>query len=427
MPAGRISKSVGPPTAEVISTGDELTLGRVVNSNAAWLSRRLSAMGFEVVRHVTLPDVMGPVVAEYRAAFRRADLVILSGGLGPTVDDLTREAVARATARPLVRDAAALERIRSFFARRNRPMPANNERQADIPRGATIVPNPVGTAPGFALRHARALAVALPGVPAELFSMFDATVALLLEKSFPRRPAVAVKELEIIGLAESEIDRRLRDVATPDGNPRLSLMVRDGTVCVRLLARGRTAAEARTRLAPAVRHARRLFGDRLFGEDGADIAEVVARILLKRKLTLAVAESCTGGLIGHLLTNIPGISDALLEDVVTYSNDSKMKRLGVPRAILRAHGAVSAETAAAMAEGLARTSGARATLSVTGIAGPGGGTAAKPVGLVYSAVRFAGKTTVLEHRFAGDRAAIKARAARIALDHLRKRVIGLGG
>jgi len=383
------------------------------------------ALGFDVTRHLTLPDRMAPIVSEYRASFGRADLVILSGGLGPTVDDLTREAVSKAAGRKLVRDEAALEGIRSFFARRGREMSANNERQAWLPKGAAIVRNDVGTAPGFALRARRAWVVALPGVPGELLPMFDSEVVPLLAKLFPRRPAMAVAEIEIIGLPESTIDRRAGAIASPGGNPRLSLMVRDGSVCVRLVATGRTAAEARRVLAPAARRMKREFGDRVYGEGGEDIAAVVARILLEGKRTLAVAESCTGGLIGHLLTNVPGISGSLIEDVVTYSNESKSRRLGVLRATLRAHGAVSAETAREMAEGAAKRSGADAALATTGVAGPGGGTEAKPVGLIFSAVRFRGKTTVVEHRTVGDRIAIKARAARLALDHLRRRLLGL--
>ncbi|KAF0246712.1 MAG: competence/damage-inducible protein [Planctomycetota bacterium] len=376
-----------------------------------------------MARHVAIPDLFQPLVDEIRAAARSADVVILSGGLGPTVDDLTREAAAKAAGKRLVRSTAALRGIRAFFAKRRRPMAANNERQADLPQGAVLVRNPVGTAPGFSMSVARALVIALPGVPVELRAMFDNGVAQLLKRCFPRRPTVAAQELETIGLAESEVDRRLVAIASPGGNPRLSLMVRDGIVTARFLARGRTATEARKTLAAAVKRARGALGRALFGRDGVDISDAVAAMLKDAGLTLSVAESCTGGLIGHLLTKVAGISAVLLEDVVTYSNESKVKRLGVSRALISKHGAVSAEVCSAMAEGSARSSGADAALSVTGIAGPSGGTDVKPVGLVYTAVHLRGRTTVSDLRLSGDRGAIQARAARLALEHLRQRLI----
>lgn len=413
----------GAPAAHIVCSGDELTLGRIANTNAAWLSRRLTDLGFDVRRHVVVPDHLGPLAAEIRAAAAAARLVILSGGLGPTVDDLTREAAAQAAGRRLVRSATALAAIRRFFARRRRPMPENNARQADLPAGAAILRNPAGTAPGFALAIRGALVAALPGVPAELRPMFESGVVPLLRRRFPGRPAVAAKELDTIGLPESEVDRRLAGVASPGGNPRLSLMVRDAIVTARFFARGRTAGEARRALRSALGPARRALGAHVFGEDGMDVSDAVAALLLRRRLTLSIAESCTGGLIGHLLTRVPGVSAALLEDVVTYANASKVKRLGVSAALIRRRGAVSAEVAAAMAEGSQRTSGADAALAVTGIAGPGGGTAAKPVGLVYVAARFRGATTVRELRLPGDRAMVQARAARLALDHLRRRIL----
>jgi nicotinamide-nucleotide amidase len=417
---------VRAPLAEIVASGDELTLGRIANTNAAWLSRRLADLGFQVSRHTTLPDVLREYASEIRAAARRADLVILSGGLGPTVDDLTREAAARALGVPLVRDRRALAQIRRFFARRARTMPPTNERQADLPRGAALLPNPVGTAPGFAARAGRSLVAALPGVPGELFAMFDGPLRRLLEKRFPRRPAVATRELELIGLPESEVGRRLEGIASPQGNPRLSLMVRDAVVCVRLVARGRTKAEARRALGAVVKGVRAEFGDRVFGEGGQDPADVVAALLMRSKVTLALAESCTGGLVGHLLTNVAGVSRVLLEGLVTYSNASKARRLGVRRSTLARHGAVSRACAAEMAAGAARTARAAAALAITGVAGPGGGTRAKPVGLVFTAVRLRGRTTVEEHRIPGDRVAVKSRAARLALDHLRRRLLRIG-
>ncbi|MEK7467059.1 MAG: competence/damage-inducible protein A [Planctomycetota bacterium] len=411
------------PVAHIVCSGDELTLGRVANTNAAWLSRRLTDLGFDVARHVTVPDHFLPLVREIRLAARAADLVILSGGLGPTVDDLTREAAAKAAGKRLLRSAAALRGIRAFFARRRRPMAPNNERQADFPQGAALVRNPVGTAPGFAMKLARAFVVALPGVPVELRAMFDGEVVPLFRRQFPRRPAVATRELETIGLAESEVDRRLAGIASPTGNPRLSLMVRDGIVTARLVARGRTAADARRTIEATGKRARGVLGTALFGRDGVDISDAVAAMLRRAGLTLSVAESCTGGLIGHLLTRVPGISGTLLEDVVTYSNESKVKRLGVSRALIAKKGAVSAEVCAAMAEGSARSTRADAALAVTGIAGPGGGSPSKPVGLVFTAVHLRGRTTVADLHLSGDRVAIQARAARLALEHLRQRLM----
>jgi nicotinamide-nucleotide amidase len=227
-----------------------------------------------------------------------------------------------------------------------------------------------------------------------------------------------MKELHLLGLPESDVNRGLEGVASPDGNPRLSLMVGDAVVTARFVATARTPAAARRLLADPVARARRLFRTWIYGEDGESPAEALMRLLAKRKLTLALAESCTGGLIGHLLTEVPGMSAHLREGCVTYSNEAKVRRLRVPSATIRRFGAVSAETAAAMAEGALRTSRAGAALAVTGIAGPGGGTREKPVGLVFVAARVAGRTTVRELRLAGTRTMIKARAARLAIGEL---------
>ncbi len=394
----------------------------MVNSNAAWLSRRLSALGFRVARHVVLPDDLPAMVREFRSAFGRAELVVLTGGLGPTVDDLTRAAAARAAGRPLERLPRVLAAVRAFWERRGRTMPEANAVQADLPHGAAMVPNPVGTAPGFAFRARRALAVALPGVPGELEAMFDGTVEGMLRRAFPRLPSVAVRELHLIGLAEGEVDARLRGIAAPGGNPRLSLMVGAGVVTVRLVATGRTAAAARRTLAGVETEVRALFGTRVFGQDGEDIADVVVALLRRRGKTLAVAESCTGGLIGHLVTGVPGASDVFVEGRVTYADISKRRLLGVPAGVLARHGAVSRETAVAMARGARRRSGADVAVAVTGIAGPGGGSAAKPVGLVWIAVCDGRRVRSGELRLFGDRSAVKQRAARLALDLVRTTV-----
>ncbi|WP_447972644.1 competence/damage-inducible protein A [Nitrospira sp. Kam-Ns4a] len=410
----------------VIAVGAELLVGGRAETNSLFLARRLAAAGIEVRVKLVVGDDAADIADAVRQAARRADVVVLTGGLGPTRDDCTREGVARATGRPLRRRAEALAGLRERLASWGRPTTPVQERQARLPAGAEVLPNPTGLAPGFALRWRGALIVALPGVPSEVERMWEEAVAPRLLAARPRRGRagaladIAHRVLHTFGLPEAELDCRLHALRRGLRTVRLGLLASPLGVDVVLTALPPRGASRLDRLARAVR---RKVGDALFGEGEETMEQVVGRLLTTRGFLLAVAESCTGGLIGHRLTQVPGSSAYLDRVLVSYSNRAKTELLGVPESVLRRHGAVSAEVAAAMARGVRALSRVQVGLSVTGIAGPGGATAGKPVGLVYVGLDVrAGRTshrTVREFRFHGEREAIKLRASQAALNVLR--------
>ncbi len=404
---------------EILITGTEVTNGSIVDTNSAWLARRAHGLGIVVRRKTSVGDRMDDLLDALRSAVRRSDAVVMSGGLGPTEDDLTRKAVARAAGVPLRFLPAYARALEARYRARGFDMPRSNLNQAWVPRGARVLPNPVGTAPGFVMPLRGVPVYALPGVPSELRAMFDASVASPLAARAGRRGRRAVRELLVPLLAEAVVGERTVHALRPlAGQDRLEVgwMIGKGGVIVRLVASERDSTLLRTAFA----RLRREFGNLAIELGEHALEEIVARELMDSRTTLAVAESCTGGLVCELLTRVPGISAVFPEGVVAYSNRTKTRRLGVPASLLRAHGAVSRETALAMARGVARSAGARLGLAVTGIAGPGGGTPAKPVGLVYVAARLGRREVVEELRLGGDRASIRLRSATFALFLVRR-------
>ncbi|MBI2901109.1 MAG: CinA family nicotinamide mononucleotide deamidase-related protein [Planctomycetes bacterium] len=391
---------------EVLSTGTELLRGRSVDTNLGAIARELEAVGGEVRYHATCGDDLARLVEELKLAASRADVCIMTGGLGPTEDDLTRAAVEEALHRPLRFRPALWRAIRSRFRRLGVRVAAINRRQAFLPGGAGALANANGSAPGFRLEADGLLLFALPGPPREALPMFRRFVVPELARRL--RKDWDLWEGKAIGLPEADVDALVRRIVGKRAT--YGLTVSGGVVSISVRTGGPSRRKILRDLSMRVRRA---LGRRFID---APIEEVVARLLAKRCLTIAVAESCTGGLIAHRLTNVPGISASLLETAVTYSNGSKVRRLSVPEEVLRKRGAVSPEVAAAMAEGMARSSGADVGLATTGIAGPAGGTREKPVGLVYTAVAFRGKTAVTERRFGGGRPDVKDRAATHALN-----------
>lgn len=400
----------------ILSVGTELTRGDLVNSNATWLSSALTDLGFDVVEHVTVPDDPKRIVAALGRLAPTVRVIVCTGGLGPTTDDLTAEAVATALGTRLVRHEQSLERIRRRFERAGREMSASNAKQADLPEGAEAIDNDAGTAPGFSVRIGSALAFFLPGVPAEMKTMFDERVAPKI-RPLAEVDADAVR-LHVYGLPESEIGDRLQGIEADFEGLTIAYRAHFPEVEVKLIARGRSLPDARQVATRAAELARERLEPHVFGEGDDTFAGVVGRRLRGKGWTLAVAESCTGGLLAHLLTREPGASNFLLADVVTYANSAKTGLLGVDEDILRAHGAVSAEVAAEMAKGARRVAGADVSISLTGIAGPSGGTSEKPVGLVFIAVQSPKGIQVVEKHFPGDRHRIQARAAYEALSML---------
>lgn len=400
--------------AAILSTGTELTRGELVNTNAAWLSEELTSLGLEVVEHLTVDDDTGRIVDAVRSLGERADFVVCTGGLGPTTDDLTAAAVAQAMVVPLVRDDASLEQIRRMFEKFGRPMSPWNEKQADLPQGCTVLPNAHGTAPGFAVTVARARMFFLPGVPREMKPMFSEHVTPAIAAVVERRTHQI--HLRTLGLGESEIQHRLADVEAAHPGVTIGYRAHMPEVEVKVHARadGESAAEALAREVAEV--VRDRLGDAVYGDRSDTFPGVLGQLLRNRGLTLALAESCTGGLVGEMLTAVPGSSDYLFLDVVAYANGAKTNVLGVEPELLRAHGSVSAEVARAMAEGALRIGHVELALSITGIAGPTGGTGDKPVGTVHFGVARRGHTTEVHHRvFSGDRERIRMLAAYTAL------------
>jgi nicotinamide-nucleotide amidase len=420
-------------TAAILSIGTELTRGELVNGNAAWLAEQLTALGFTVLEHATVDDDLGRVVAALHRLTGVARVVVCTGGLGPTTDDLTTEAAARAAGVGLVRDEASLEAIRRRFAQFQREMPRSNEKQADFPAGAVILPNATGTAPGFelALRAPGAQAEAaiagaapvereparfffMPGVPAEMRRMFSEGVV-------PRIAALAARDthqihLRTFGLTESQVGELLTGIEQAEPRVTIGYRAHFPEIEVKVHARGASTADAEetSRRVAALVEAR--LADVVFGGRDDTYPLVVGRALREAGLTLAVAESCTGGLVGSMLTSVPGASDYLLFDAVTYANAAKESVLGVSPDTLRAHGAVSEEVAAEMAEGALRVAGSDLAVAITGIAGPGGGSPEKPVGTVcFALARRGAEVFTHRRRLPGDRDRIRTLAAYVAL------------
>jgi nicotinamide-nucleotide amidase len=404
-------------TCAVLCIGTELTRGELVNTNATLLCSGLTAVGFEVVESAVVDDDRARIIGALERLSRVARVVVCTGGLGPTTDDLTTEAVATALDVKVVRDAASLDHIRRRFEKAGRVMSESNAKQADFPEGADVLPNPLGTAPGFSVRIGDALAFFLPGVPREMEKMFDDQVVPRVRGLAPNNGYQV--RLRTFGLPESQVGEKLSGVEAAFPGITIGYRAAFPEIEVKVLARAATETAARALCERATAEVKQRLGDIVFGEADDSFAGVVGRALRARGYTLAIAESCTGGLVGHLLTREPGASDFLLVDAVTYANSAKARLLGVDEETIRWHGAVSSEVAAAMAEGVKRVSGADIALSLTGLAGPSGATEGKPIGLVFIAVAGPDGTSVKERTFRGDRNQIQTLAAYAGLAFVR--------
>jgi nicotinamide-nucleotide amidase len=411
--------------AEVLTIGDELLRGEIVDSNKSFLSERLLSLDIETCFHSSVRDDPADMTDAFLRAASRARVVLVSGGLGPTRDDLTAEVLAKTFGLGLVLDPAALEEIRGFFRRIGREMSENNAKQALFPEGAEVLPNPVGTAPGFLLEARGALFFCMPGVPRELMRMMDEQVLpRIARRAGASAQVVRATLLRTFGMGESALDAELADVAR-GGAVTLGFRTAFPDNYLRPVARAADAARAEALLAEAVRAIRERLGAIVYGEGDETLEAVVGRLLAERKRRLAVAESCTGGLIAQKLTDVPGSSAYFLGGVVAYGNAAKRDLLGVPAALLDRHGAVSDEVARAMAEGARARFGADLAVATTGIAGPGGGSAEKPVGLVHVALADGSRTHAEAFVFPLDRQRHRTLTAQIALDWVRRSLLSL--
>ncbi len=409
--------------AAIISTGDELTSGRTTDTNAGFIADKLFELGIEVVAILTVGDRPQRLQWVWKQALAQAHVVIGTGGLGPTADDLTTETVAALFGRSLVVNEAVVERIRQLFALSNRPMPANNLKQATFPEGAVIIPNPHGTAPGYRLAVGSASeprhVVVLPGVPREMKPMLVDSVMPWLA-SLGGEARVGHRTFQTFGISESGLDQAISGIP---GEGQWSFRANFPEISVRVVVRGEGIED---RLEAFAREVYARLGPFVYGERESTMEAVVGSLLRERGLTIGVAESCTGGLVAHRLTNVPGSSAYFRGGVNAYANDVKERLLGVPPELLAAHGAVSEQVAAAMAEGARKALETSLAVAITGVAGPDGGTVEKPVGTVcFGLAQGGGPAVTRRYQLWGNREWVKLLASQIALDWVRRCVLGL--
>lgn len=410
-------------SAAILSIGTELTRGELVNTNAAWLSEELTKLGFEVVEHSTVEDDLDRIVTIIRRFAEQHRVVVATGGLGPTSDDLTTEAAARASGVGLFRDESVVDGIRKKFKLFGRVMPESNAKQGDFPEGADILPNDMGTAPGFALTLGQARFFFVPGVPREMKHIFANSIAPEVGPLAERRTHQI--HIRTFGMTESGVAQAIRHLEKEHDGLTLGYRAHFPEIEVKVHVRADSVADAEARAAAIADEVRGILGDAVFGGKDDVFAAVVGSALRDQGKKLAVAESCTGGQVGEMLTRIPGASEYLLLDAVVYSNSAKEAVLGVSPEVLRGHGAVSSEVAAEMAEGARRVSGADIAVSITGIAGPGGGTEEKPVGTVWFGLAREGEPTITKHRkLPWGRDRVQTLSAYVALELVRRAALG---
>jgi len=422
-------------SAQVICIGNEIMLGHIANTNAQFISNKLAPIGIKTSRHLDIPDNPGAIISSIRNALKESDIVILSGGLGPTVDDITLECIAKALNKKLIFDKKTAERIKAHFKKRGIKMPSNNIRQALIPEGAMPIPNNIGTAPGLIIpltptpspiskkwERARVrVLLAFPGVPFELYPMFENTAIPYIKKAFPSGCIIKSRVIKITGLAESRVNEMIEDILKISGNVQMGIYPHPEEILVKITVTDKNEKSSDLIINKIQKKIESRLKNYIFGYDNEKLEEIVGKALLKSKKTLAVAESATGGLLANRITDVPGSSDYFKLGLATYSNESKNKLLNIPTEIIKKYGAVSKQVASLMAKNVRALAGSDYGIGITGIAGPGGATKKKPIGLVYAALSTKEKTICREFRFIGTRSLIKYKSTQAALNMLRTR------
>jgi competence/damage-inducible protein CinA-like protein len=405
--------------AEIISVGSELTSGQNLDTNSQWLSQRLAEIGITVGWHTTVGDDLDDNVAAFRVAAERAGLVLITGGLGPTQDDLTRDALAKLADVELVFDQPSFDHIQQLFAQRHRTMPERNRVQALFPAGAEPIPNANGTAPGIWMKVDQTVLVAMPGVPSEMKAMFDHHVRpRLLNLNLGGRVLVQ-RKINCFGAGESAIEQKIMDLTRRGQRPEVGITASDATISLRILARAANLLEAQLLIAPVELTIRERLGSLVFGVEDEELQDAAIGLLKERRQTVATAESVTAGLVAHRLGQVPGASACLLGGIVAYDTRIKTDLLGVPQSLIQEKGVISAAVVEAMAIGCRARLGADFGLSTVGLAGPGGGTQEQPVGLVYAGLAWDGGVVSRTYNWIGTRAEIQSRTAKLALNLLR--------
>ena len=406
--------------AEIIAIGNEIVFGHTVNTNASYIARALDALGVTPQYHTAVCDGEEVICEAMMTALRRADMIILTGGLGPTPDDLTKEAVCKALSLKLALIPNELERIKMYFEKQGKLMPANNKKQATFPKEAIILPNTCGTAPGCIIEQGEKCVILLPGPPKEMQAMFNKSVRPYIKKKV--RSVSCYLDIHCFGIGEGALAMKIADLIGEYEWGSIATYVGDYEVTVRVSVHGEEEEKVAAILEEKRKSITACLEDYIVGYNEDKLEELVARALIEQQLKVATVESCTGGLVAGTLINYGGISASFNEGIVTYSNEAKMKYVGVNETTLKRVGAVSEETAQEMAEGIRRVAGSDIGLSTTGIAGPGGGTPEKPVGLVYIGIATAEGTDVYRLQLSGDRREVREKTVKHILFHLYQKI-----
>lgn len=381
----------------ILTVGTEILFGQIVNTNAAFLSQELQNMGYDVMYHYSVGDNPGRLKELINFAFHDCDLILTTGGLGPTQDDLTKEVIAEAMGDVIVENEECMKALLENYQRAGKPMTPNNLKQAYMPSRARVLPNDAGTAPGFALEKDGKLIISMPGPPREMKRMFELQVKPILESM--QDSVIFYRIIRTFGLGESSMETILLPLIDGQTDPTIATYAKEGECSLRVASKRATKEEAMAAVDRMIEDVNKLIGEYIYSYDDEDLIDVVGKLLLEKHITISCAESCTGGLFAAALTEIPGISEVFERGIVTYSNRAKMEELGVKAETLDKFGAVSLETACEMAEGLAEKTGSDLCISVTGIAGPGGGTAEKPVGLAYIGIAYKGQAKAVKSQY----------------------------
>ncbi len=405
--------------SEIISIGSEITSGQNLDTNSQWLSRRLAEIGVPVGWHTTVADDLDANIEAFRIAAGRADLVLITGGLGPTQDDLTREALAKAAGVELIFHQELYDQIEGMFRNRNRTMPERNRVQAMIPVGADVLPNECGTAPGVWMRLGKAVVGAMPGVPSEMYVMYEKQVRPRLLAMGMIAGVLVQRKINVFGAGESTVEEKLLDLTRRGHIPEVGITVSDATISLRILAHAATPAEAQAQIEPVERTIRARLGEWVFGVENEDLHDAVAALLRDRRLTLATAESVTAGLVASRLSAVPGASAWLRGGIIAYDNRVKVDLLGVSQHLIDAHGAVSTEVAEAMAIGCRTRMRTDLAVSTVGVAGPGDLGPDKPAGTVFIGLAWHGGSASSGFSWAGARTEVQRRTAKLALNRIR--------
>lgn len=409
--------------AEILAVGTELLMGQIANTNAQYLSRRLNDVGIGVFYHSVVGDNPSRLKESLKLALERADIVITTGGLGPTQDDLTKETIAEAMGRKLILHEETYQGIKAFFDKLNRKMMENNAKQAYLPENSIIIPNNNGTAPGCIIENNNKTVVMFPGPPKEMIPMFEDTVFPYFEEKTGQ--TIFSRMLKVFGIGESEMEMKILDIVEAQNNPTIAPYVGVGEIILRITAKCRNSSEADSLINPVIEKIKERLGSHVYALNGESMEEVVVDLLKKQDISISVAESCTGGMLSSRLINVPGVSKVFDRGFITYSNEAKIEELGVSKDAISSYGAVSRETANEMVKCLVRKTGTRAGIAITGIAGPDGGTKEKPAGLVYIAASLDGRVECREIKLIGDRERVRNVACLNGLNLLRKMILGL--